>query len=115
MAALPSLGFGAAGVLLPLRIRALGVQTTTIAAAFVAAAALEVFSSPLVGGWSDRSGVGRVLSFTLIASAGCAAILALPLSATVLLVALAIGFPVLSSVWLPPLAQLSASLDAVGA
>jgi DHA1 family multidrug resistance protein-like MFS transporter len=109
--ALPSLGFGVAGVLLPLRLRGLGVAEVVIAADFLAASVLEVIANPLVGRWFDRSGGARVLQATLIGSAACVIAIALPLPATVLLIALTLSFPVLGSVWVPSLAQLAASVE----
>jgi predicted MFS family arabinose efflux permease len=109
--ALPSLGFGVAGVLLPLRLRGLGVAEVVIAADFLAASVLEVIANPLVGRWFDRSGGARVLQATLMGSAACVIAIALPLPATVLLIALTLSFPVLGSVWVPSLAQLAASVE----
>ncbi len=113
--ALPSLGFGVAGVLLPLRLRGLGVVEAGIAAAFLAAAVLEVIANPLVGRWFDRDGGALVLRATLMGSAICVIALALPLPAAALLIALILSFPVVGSVWVPSLAQLTALLQAGGA
>jgi predicted MFS family arabinose efflux permease len=115
MVALPSLGFGVAGVLLPLRLHALGVAVAVIAVAYLAASLLESIANPFVGRWYDRRGGAHVLRATLLGSAICVAILALPLPAAVLVVALALSFPVLGSVWVPSLAQLSASVERRGA
>jgi predicted MFS family arabinose efflux permease len=115
MVALPSLGFGVAGVLLPLRLHALGVSTAMIALAYLAASLLEAIGNAFVGRWYDRRGGAHVLRATLLASATCVAILALPLPAAVLLVTLALSFPVIGSVWVPSLAQLAASVERIGA
>ena len=56
MVVLPTLAFGASGVLLPLRLRGLGVAEVGIATAYLLAAILEVIVNPLVGRWFDRSG-----------------------------------------------------------
>jgi MFS family permease len=53
---LPALFFGAYGVLVPLRLAALGVGVAGVAATFLVAAALEAVTSPLVGRLSDRRG-----------------------------------------------------------
>jgi MFS family permease len=53
---LPALFFGTYAVLVPLRLAALGVGATGVAAAFLVAAAFEAATSPLVGRLSDRRG-----------------------------------------------------------
>ncbi|MHB1834603.1 MAG: MFS transporter [Solirubrobacteraceae bacterium] len=107
MVALPSVAFGAIGVLLPLRLRGLGVAETGIASGFLIAALLEIVANALVGRWFDHSGGARVLRVTLIASTACLAAMALPLPAWLLLVALIASLPVIGSVWVPALATLS--------
>jgi predicted MFS family arabinose efflux permease len=114
MVALPSLGFGVAGVLLPLRLRGLGVAEVLIATGYLVAAALEVMANALVGRWFDRSGGARVLRLTLLGSAACVTAMALPLPAPALLVALVLSLPVIGSVWVPSLGQLAASVEAGG-
>lgn len=115
MVALPSVGFGVAGVLLPLRLHGLGVAEAVIAAAFLGASLLEVIANPLVGRWFDRRGGSRVLVCTLLASALCALVVAMPLSAPALVVALVAILPAMGSVWVPSLAQLSATVERAGA
>jgi predicted MFS family arabinose efflux permease len=114
VAALPSLSFGVAGVLLPLRLHALGVAEVLIAAAYLVAALLEAIVNALVGRWFDRRGAARVLRVTLMMSAVCVAVIALPLPAWLLLSALALSLPVLGSVWVPSLAALAASVQRTG-
>ncbi|HEX3978360.1 MAG TPA: MFS transporter [Solirubrobacteraceae bacterium] len=114
MVVLPTLAFGASGVLLPLRLRGLGVAEVGIATAYLLAAVLEVIVNPLVGRWFDRSGGALVLRATLAGSAACVFALALPLSASVLLGVLVVSFPVLGASWVPSLAQLSASVEREG-
>ena len=53
---LPALFFGAYGVLVPLRLGALGLGAVGVAAVFLVAAAVEAVTSPLVGRLSDRRG-----------------------------------------------------------
>jgi MFS transporter, DHA1 family, solute carrier family 18 (vesicular amine transporter), member 1/2 len=114
MVVLPTLAFGASGVLLPLRLRGLGVAEVGIATAYLLAAVLEVIINPLVGRWFDRSGGALVLRATLAGSAACVFALALPLPASVLLGVLVVSFPVLGASWVPSLAQLSASVEREG-
>src|SRR5262249_19526437 len=54
--AVPSLTAGAIEVLVPLRIDDLGGSATTIAAAFIAGAAVEATFAPIAGRYSDRAG-----------------------------------------------------------
>jgi predicted MFS family arabinose efflux permease len=115
MVVLPTLAFGVSGVLLPLRLRGLGVAEVAIATAYLLAAMLEVFTSPLVGRWFDRSGGARVLRATTGASAACVCALALPVPAIVLLGLLVVSFSVFGANWVPSLAQLSASVERQGA
>jgi MFS family permease len=114
MVVLPTLAFGVSGVLLPLRLRGLGVAEVGIATAYLLAALLEVIVNPLVGRWFDRSGGALVLRATLGGSAACVFALALPLPASVLLGVLVGSFPVLGANWVPSLAQLSASVEREG-
>jgi MFS family permease len=112
--ALPSLGFGVAGVLVPLRLHGLGAPTGAIAAAYIVASLLESGASPVVGHWYDRRGGGPVLRATLTASVACVVVLALDPGEVPLLVALAVSWPVIGSVWVPALAELTASVERVG-
>jgi len=53
---LPAVFFGTYGVLVPLRLGALGLGAAGVAAVFLVAAAVEAVMSPLVGRLSDRRG-----------------------------------------------------------
>ena len=66
MVALPTLAIGACGVLLPLRLRGLGVAELAIAVAYLTAAVLEVGANPLVGRWFDRRGGALVLRWAML-------------------------------------------------
>jgi predicted MFS family arabinose efflux permease len=114
MVALPSLGFGAAGVLVPLRLHALGTTGAAIAAAYFAASLLETLVNPFVGRWYDHRGGAEVLRLTLLWSVACVLVLALHLPALVLLFALAITWPLLGATWVPALAELTASVQRIG-
>jgi predicted MFS family arabinose efflux permease len=115
MVALPTVGLGVCGVLMPLRLRGLGVAEAAIAAAFLIAAVLEVLANPLIGRWFDRRGGEVVLRWTLLVCGACVAVLALPLPAAVLLAALVVAYVALNACWVPALAQLSTSLERGGA
>lgn len=112
--ALPSAGFGVAGILVPLRLHDLGASASLIAAAYVVAAVIEVFVNPLVGSWYDSAGA-PVLRATLLTSIVGLALLALPLGRTSLLVALATTWPAMGAVWVPALARLSDACGSRGA
>lgn len=113
--ALPSIGYGVAGVLVPLRLHALGASAAAIAAAYIAAALLETAVSPLIGGLYDRRGAIVVLRATLFGATLCALVLALAPPLLVLLAMLALSWPVIGSVWVPALAELTAAAERVGA
>jgi len=115
MVALPTVGVGACGVLLPLRLRGLGVAELAIAVAYLTAAVLEVLANPLIGRWFDRRGGALVLRWALLVCAACVTVLALPLAAAALLAALVLAYLSLNSCWVPALAQLSTSLERGGA
>jgi MFS family permease len=53
---LPAIFFGTYGVLVPLRLGALGLGAAGVAAVFLVAAGVEAVTSPLVGRLSDRRG-----------------------------------------------------------
>lgn len=89
--AVPSLMFGAVGVLVPLRIAELGGGHTMIAAGFIAGAALEAALAPIAGRYSDR--VGRRIPFVTGIGICAAAIVGIGLAQTldVVLAALIFG------------------------
>ena len=115
MVALPTVGLGACGVLLPLRLRGLGVADLGIVVAYLTAAVLEVLANPLIGRWFDRRGGALVLRWALLLCAACVTALGLPLPAAALLPALVLAYLVLNACWVPALAQLSTSLERGGA
>ena len=88
LVALPALGFGAIGVLVPLRLDALGAATAAVGATFLVAAAVEGVISPLIGRVSDRHGRLRADPLRLLAAA--VMMLLLPLPGTAVLVAVAV-------------------------
>ena len=115
MVALPTVGLGVCGVLLPLRLRGLGVAALAIAVAYLTAAVLEVVANPLIGRWFDRRGGVLVLRWTLLLCAASVTALALPLPAAALLISLVLAYLVLNACWVPALAQLSTTLERGGA
>jgi len=112
--AVPSLMFGAAEVLVPLRIAELGGGHVAIAGGFIAGAALEAGLAPIVGRYSDR--VGRRIPFVIgisicaCAMVGIAAAQALgPILAALILGALGAGV-----CFAPALTTLSETADMSG-
>jgi MFS family permease len=86
---LEALFFGAAGVLLPLRMASFGVPGWAIGATFVAASALSTALSPFVGRAVDRHGARRTMTNGLLAGIPLVAVMMLP-HTPVLLVAVAV-------------------------
>jgi DHA1 family multidrug resistance protein-like MFS transporter len=114
MVALPSIGFGVAGVLVPLRLHHLGVTAAEIAGAYLIASLLEMLVNPFVGRWYDRRGAATVLRVTLAGCVICALGLSAGLPSAVLLVSLTIVWPVFGSVWVPALAELTSAVERAG-
>ena len=71
LVALPSISFGALGVLAPLRMHDLGLGAVGISAVWLVAIAFEATSAPLVGSVSDRRGRLWPLSIGAVAAASC--------------------------------------------
>lgn len=114
MVALPSLGFGVAGVLVPLRLHHLGVTAAEIAGGYLVASLLEMLVNPVVGRAYDRRGARWILRVTLLASVACALLISVGLPAAGLLIALALVSPVFGSIWVPALAELTGAVERAG-
>jgi MFS family permease len=71
LVALPSISFGALGVLAPLRLHDLGLGGVAISAVWLVAVAFEATSAPLVGSISDRRGRLWPLRIGALAAAAC--------------------------------------------
>ncbi len=82
---IPAVAFGLLGVLVPLRLNALGATHGTVALTFLIAAAVGVVSSPLAGRVSDHRGTVLPISAGLLLSVPC--LVALPLTGDVTTVA----------------------------
>jgi len=81
---LASLFFGIFGVLVPLRLDALGTGATGIAAVFLFTAAAEAVASPVAGRLSDRRGRLLPVRAGLLGIVGASLVMPLPLSAWLL-------------------------------
>ena len=88
---LPSVLAGTFDVLVPLRLDALGASGIGVGVAFFTAAAIEAFTAPVIGRFSDRRGRMTPIRAGLIASPIAALCLALPGNVVLLGVALVGG------------------------
>ncbi|MEX2448188.1 MAG: MFS transporter [Solirubrobacterales bacterium] len=110
--AVPSLMFGAVGVLVPLRIDELGGGHVAIAGGFIAGAALEAVLAPLAGRYSDRAGrrapfvLGIAICATAMVGIGVAQALG-PMLASLILASLGAGI-----CFAPAMTTLSEAADA---
>ena len=111
---LPGLLFGTLTVLGPLRLDELGAGAAAIAAAFLAAAALEAIAAPLIGRLSDRRG-RLVPSVIGVAGGGLMmAVLPWPESAIGLGIVIVFAGPLIGMLYTPAMALLSDGADAAG-
>jgi MFS family permease len=111
---LPALLFGVLAVLVPLELDRGGWSAAAIAAAFIAAAGIEMFVAPLLGRFSDRR--GRLLPLRLALAGSIVVSLALALSdrpaiIAVLVTAAAVSF---GAFWAPAMALLSDGAERIG-
>jgi MFS family permease len=111
---LPGLLFGTVAVLGPLRLDELGAGATAIAAAFLAAAAIEAIVAPVIGRLSDRR--GRFLPSVLGVAGGGLIMLLLPWpeSAWGLAVLIVFAGPAIGLLYTPAMAMLSDGADHAG-
>jgi MFS family permease len=112
---LEALFFGAAGVLLPLRMAHLGVSGWVIGATFVAASALSTVLSPLVGRQVDRLGGRRTVTTGLVAGVPLVAVMMLPHDPAVLvpLAVVALGAP-MTVAMIPAVSLLTEATERAG-
>jgi MFS family permease len=111
---LPALLFGVVAVLVPLELGRAGWSAAAIAAAFIAAAAVEMVVAPLLGRFSDRRGRLLPVRFALTGGVVVSTALALadgPGPIVVLLVAAAVSF---GAFWAPAMALLSEGAERIG-
>jgi MFS family permease len=111
---LPGVLFGTVAVLGPLRLDELGAGATAIAAAFLAAAAIEAAVAPVIGRLSDRR--GRFLP-SLIGVAGGGLIMLLlpwPESTWGLGILIVFAGPLIGLLYTPAMAMLSDGADHAG-
>jgi MFS family permease len=110
----PTVFFGVFGVLVPLRLSALGATATDVATVFLCAAAAEAAVSPLVGRLSDRRGRLLPVRIGLVGVLiGCLA-LPVPQHAWLLGVVVVAGAAVAGMLLTPASALLSDGADEAG-
>jgi MFS family permease len=111
---LPGVLFGTVAVLGPLQLDELGAGATAIAAAFLAAAALEAVVAPMIGRLSDRR--GRLMPSVIGVAGGGVIMLLLPWPESVLGLAVLIVFagPLIGLLYTPAMAMLSDGADHAG-
>jgi MFS family permease len=111
---LPSVLFGTVSVLGPLRMDELGAGTVAIAAAFLAAAALEATAAPIMGRLSDRR--GRLLPSVIGVTAGGISMVLLPWpsEAWVLGALIVLAGPAIGVLYTPAMAMLADGAESFG-
>ena len=111
---MPGLLFGTIGVLVPLRLDALGASGALVAGVWLVAAGLEAVVSPVVGRLSDRYGRLLPAAVALAGTIGVLVLLPLPDTVAVLVVVMLVAAPVIGILWAPASALLSDGAEAVG-
>jgi MFS family permease len=111
---LPSVLFGTVSVLGPLRLDELGAGTVAIAAAFLAAAALEATAAPIMGRLSDRR--GRLIPSVIGVTGGGIAMVVLPWPSEAWLLGalIVLSGPAIGVLYTPAMAMLSDGAESFG-
>jgi MFS family permease len=110
----PGVLFGTIGVLGPLRLDELGASAAAVGAVFLAAAALEAITSPIVGSLSDRFGRLAPMRVGLLAAVPVLLLLPVPGSALLVAVLVVAAAPAIGTCWAPSMALLADGTDARG-
>lgn len=110
----PSLGFSALALLVPLRLDTAGWGAAAIAAVFLTTAGAEAAASPVAGRMTDRHGP-LVPAWVALAVGGAGlALLAAPGSPWLVAAAVPLTGAVLGSLWTPAMSLLAAGAEARG-
>ncbi|MBV9092527.1 MAG: MFS transporter [Streptosporangiaceae bacterium] len=104
---LAGLAFGVLDVLAPLRLAHLGATALLIAAAFLAAAAIEAGLSPLAGRLADRRGAIIPIRISLAAAVGVSLLAPTVARVQILVPVLMVGMPAFGTLFTPATALLS--------
>lgn len=107
LTALAGLGLGVMGVLIPLRLSALGAGAVLIGAGWLAAAALEGVLSPVVGRIADRRGRTVPVRWSVALGVGIIAVMPWLSPAGLLLGFVVVGLPVFGTLFVPAAAMTS--------
>jgi MFS family permease len=110
----PSVGFGAIGVLGALRLHDLGATALAIGAVFVVAAAFEGVVSPMAGRLADRRGKVWVARIGLTAATVLTILLPIAGVAWLFAVLVVLASPSYGTLWIPGMALISDGAEAVG-
>jgi MFS family permease len=115
MIMLEAMTFGAANVLIPLRLARFGASGVLIGAAFLGAAGLSTVLSSLIGRTTDRRGPRRPITIGLMGSAILVPALVLPHSSALLaiLAVIALGGP-MTGVMIPAVSTMTDSAERLG-
>jgi MFS family permease len=114
LTAVPGLAFGVVDTLTPLRLGALGVTATLIAATFLLDAGLETALSPLAGRLADRYGALMPIQLSLAVAVAVSLLAPTVRPAAVLIVVLVLGLPSFGTMFAPATALLSGGADRLG-
>jgi MFS family permease len=114
LVALPALLFGTQGVLVPLKLSALGWGALAIGAVYLVATCLEAVAAPLIGRLSDRRGRRLPVMFGLGASAIATAVLPWPEVAGVLAVIAVFSALSFGISWSPAMSFITESAERIG-
>lgn len=98
---LPSLAFGVAETLVPLRLDEIGASALGIGAAFLVAALMEAVLSPVVGRVADRRGARMIVRGGTLLAAASVALLAVPSEPLAVSVIFVFGAVGLGALWVP--------------
>jgi MFS family permease len=112
--ALAGIAFGLLDVLAPLRLSRLGASGLVIAATFLCGALVESGLSPIAGRLSDRFGVARPLSVSLVAGAACALVIPQLTSVPWLIGILVAGTPFYGTLFAPASALVASGAQGLG-
>ena len=111
---LPALLFGNLGVLAPLRLADLGWGAIAIGATYLASAALEASSAPVIGRISDRHGRFLPLRAALVASAVVGVLLPWPDRAWLLALVVVCAGLAFGTFWPPAMSMVTDEAEAFG-
>jgi MFS family permease len=111
---LPSLAFGAAEVLLPLRMDEVGAGALAIGAAFFVAAGVEAVVSPVVGRIADLRGVAPLIRWGALLAAACLLLLTVPESPLPLAALFVLASGGLGALWVPAGSAVSITAERLG-